>query len=92
MVGRFTARRSFAPEPALPVAPMLVPAAEPAPQDEETMPSFLTMSEPVKVPAEPANPLHSDKYLDAKVRLRPSPPTRCTPTNISMPRCGCTGS
>nr|WP_237180248.1 CpaF family protein [Rhodoplanes sp. Z2-YC6860] len=27
------------------------------------------MSEPVKVPAEPANPLHSDKYLDAKVRL-----------------------
>jgi pilus assembly protein CpaF len=69
MVGRFTARRSFAPEPALPVAPMLVPAAEPAPQDEETMPSFLTMSEPIKVPAEPANPLHSDKYLDAKVRL-----------------------
>src|ERR1051326_211695 len=48
MVGRFTARRSFAPEPP-PVAP---PPLGPA-----------------KIPAEPKNPLHSDKYLDAKVRL-----------------------
>src|SRR3954468_24059544 len=69
MVGRFTARRSFAHEPAPAGSPPLVPAAEPAPQEEEATPSFLTMSEPVKAPAEPANPLHSDKYLDAKVRL-----------------------
>ncbi|HEY5963668.1 MAG TPA: CpaF family protein [Xanthobacteraceae bacterium] len=27
------------------------------------------MPEPTRLPAEPANPLHSDKYLDAKVRL-----------------------
>jgi pilus assembly protein CpaF len=29
----------------------------------------MTIPEPAKVPAGPANPLHSDKYLDAKVRL-----------------------
>jgi pilus assembly protein CpaF len=70
MVGRFTTRRSFAPEPAPVAAPPLVPAAEPAPPEEEVpTPSFMTMPEPAKVPAEPANPLHSDKYLDAKVRL-----------------------
>src|SRR6266550_7224202 len=65
MIGRFTARRSLAPEPAA-VPPLL--SLEPAPQEAPT-PSFMTMHEPVKLPAEPANPLHSDKYLDAKVRL-----------------------
>src|SRR4051812_45539383 len=74
MVGRFTVRRGFAPElapAATPdAAPLLVPAAEPAPHEEEApTPSFMTMPEPAKAPAEPANPLHSDKYLDAKVRL-----------------------
>ena len=45
-------------------------AEEPEPQEEEApTPSFMTMAEPAKAPAEPANPLHSDKYLDAKVRL-----------------------
>src|SRR5882724_3430078 len=68
MAGRFTARRSFGPEPA-PVAPQPMLPAEPASQDDAPAPSFLTMPEPVKLPAEPANPLHSDKYLDAKVRL-----------------------
>src|SRR5438477_11832758 len=68
MAGRFTARRSFGPEPA-PVAPQPMLPIEPASQDEAPTPSFLTMPEPVKLPAEPANPLHSDKYLDAKVRL-----------------------
>src|SRR5215216_5556828 len=65
MVGRFTARRNLVPEPA-PVPPLL--SLEPAPQEVPT-PSFMTMPEPMKLPAEPANPLHSDKYLDAKVRL-----------------------
>src|ERR1041384_4924985 len=70
MVGRFTARRSFAPEPPPAVAPPLVPSFAPAPQEEEqSPPSFMTMPEPAKVAAEPKNPLHSDKYLDAKVRL-----------------------
>jgi len=70
MVGRFTARRSFAPEPPPAVAPPLVPSFAPAPQEEEQFPpSFMTMPEPAKVAAEPKNPLHSDKYLDAKVRL-----------------------
>ena len=63
MIGRFTARRNAAPdlplEPEAPSAPepmswMVVPGAA-APKD--------------KVAAEPANPLHSDKLLDAKVRL-----------------------
>src|ERR1051325_1619552 len=71
MVGRFTARRSFAPEPPPAAAPPLVPSIEPAPQADEppSPPSFMTMPEPAKLPAEPKNPLHSDKYLDAKVRL-----------------------
>lgn len=70
MAGRFTARRSFGPEPT-PVAPPPMLQPEPASQDQDDAPapSFLTMPEPVKLPAEPANPLHSDKYLDAKVRL-----------------------
>src|SRR5215207_5157478 len=62
MIGRFTARRSLAPEPAA-VPPLLS-----LPQEAPT-PSFMMMPEPAKLPAEPANPLHSDKYLDAKVRL-----------------------
>ena len=69
MTGRFTARR-FAAEP-VPVAalePPPAPPVEPAPAEAPVM-SFMTVPEPVKVPAEPANPLHSDKYLDAKVRL-----------------------
>src|SRR4051794_20185865 len=63
MIGRFTTRRSAAPEPT-PVAeaPPLVPTPmlwmTPAPQAPDDAPE-----------AEPANPLHSDKYLDAKVRL-----------------------
>src|SRR5215211_7301027 len=65
MVGRFTARRNLVPEPA-PVPPLL--SLEPAPQEVPT-PSFMTMPEPMKLPVGPANPLHSDKYLDAKVRL-----------------------
>src|SRR5258708_35519379 len=65
MVGRFTARRNLVSEPAA-VPPSF--SHEPAPQEAPT-PSFMTMPEPMKLPAEPANPLHSDKYLDAKVRL-----------------------
>jgi pilus assembly protein CpaF len=77
MAGRFSARR-FASDPA-PVAasepPSFlsvesavaeVPAESPA---EAPVMSFMTMPEPSRLPAEPANPLHSDKYLDAKVRL-----------------------
>jgi pilus assembly protein CpaF len=61
MAGRFTVRRSAAPEPEAAEAAPTAPAASwmaPAP-------------EPVKdkLPAEPANPLLSDKLLDAKVRL-----------------------
>ncbi len=69
MAGRFTARR-FAAEP-VPLAapePLLAPAVELAPAEASAM-SFMTMPESVKLPAEPANPLHSDKYLEAKVRL-----------------------
>jgi pilus assembly protein CpaF len=63
MIGRFTARRNVAPEPA-PVeeSPSLVPAPM----------SWMTSAppEPENPPAaEPANPLLTDKLLDAKVRL-----------------------
>ena len=77
MAGRFSARR-FASEPA-PVAASeppsflsVEPAAAEAPAEspaEVPVMSFMTMPEPTRLPAEPANPLHSDKYLDAKVRL-----------------------
>jgi pilus assembly protein CpaF len=61
MSGRFTARRNV-PEPTAVVeAPPLAPAPmswmTPAPEPKD------------KLPAEPANPLLTDKFLDAKVRL-----------------------
>jgi pilus assembly protein CpaF len=63
MAGRFTVRRSVAPEPppesAL-VAPALQPMSWMAPPPE------LVKEKP---PAESANPLLTDKLLDAKVRL-----------------------
>src|SRR6187401_3175350 len=63
MIGRFTARRNPTSEPAPPAeAPPLAPAPmswmAPAPEPAKD-----------KVPAEPSNPLLSDKLLDAKVRL-----------------------
>jgi pilus assembly protein CpaF len=62
MVGRFTARRSAAPEP----APL---AEEPSPALEGV--SWTVFAEPSQEPvvAQTANPLLSDKLLDAKVRL-----------------------
>jgi pilus assembly protein CpaF len=73
MAGRFTARR-FASEPVPVAAPEPLPAIsiEPAaPEVPAKIPamSFMTMPEPARLPAGPANPLHSNKYLDAKVRL-----------------------
>jgi len=73
MAGRFTARR-FASEPApvaVPELPSLLSTESAAPEAPAEVPvmSFMTMPEPTRLPAEPANPLHSDKYLDAKVRL-----------------------
>ncbi|MEA2981614.1 MAG: pilus assembly protein CpaF [Alphaproteobacteria bacterium] len=59
MAGRFTVRRSVAPDPVPavePPAPMSWMAPEPEPARD-------------KLPAEPSNPLLSDKLLDAKVRL-----------------------
>jgi pilus assembly protein CpaF len=64
MAGRFTARRSA-------VSDLPPPAVEPAPPS----PSAAWMVQPAAVPAkerlpaEPVNPLLSDKFLDAKVRL-----------------------
>src|SRR6185295_8013106 len=62
MVGRFTARRSSAPEPASVIE-------EPAPALEGV--SWTVFAEPTQEPvaAQTANPLLSDKLLDAKVRL-----------------------
>jgi pilus assembly protein CpaF len=63
MSGRFTVRRSTAPEPAsVTDAPPLAPAP---------MSWMATAPEPAqdKLPAEPLDPLRSDKLLDAKVRL-----------------------
>ena len=63
MSGRFTAHRSPVGAPATVVeAPPLAPAA---------MSWMAPQAEPAKdkPPAEPANPLLSDKFLDAKVRL-----------------------
>jgi pilus assembly protein CpaF len=60
MVGRFSVRRAAAPEPALAVE-------EPAPGLEGV--TWSVTPEPVAEPAASANPLLSDKLLDAKVRL-----------------------
>src|SRR6185295_15574701 len=62
MVGRFTARRSAAPEP-------LPAVEEPSPALEGV--SWTVFAEPTQEPAaaQAANPLLSDKLLDAKVRL-----------------------
>jgi pilus assembly protein CpaF len=63
MAGRFTLRRATAPD--------LVPAEAPAPPLESVSWSLPAepAGEPAPPPASPANPLHSDKLLDAKVRL-----------------------
>ena len=68
MTGRFTARRNSGSEPARCSAAAVACSRAAAGRCCPT-PSFMTMPEPAKLPAEPANPLHSDKYLDAKVRL-----------------------
>jgi len=64
MIGRFTARRDGALD--------RLPAVEDAPPSPAAM-SWTVMPEPEpmreKLTADPANPLHSDKLLDAKVRL-----------------------
>ena len=74
MAGRFTARRNLAPQP----APAADSAGAPVPDrtswtvlaDPEPVPA--AVAAPPVTPAAPAarvNPLHSDKLLDAKVRL-----------------------
>ena len=60
MAGRFTLRRSVVPEPEI--------VAEPAPAAPSWMAPVPEAAKD-KVPAEPSNPLLSDKLLDAKVRL-----------------------
>src|SRR6478609_8641562 len=62
MAGRFTARRSTAPElePVLEQVPLPAPMSWMATAPEEAKD---------KIPAEPSNPLLTDKLLDAKVRL-----------------------
>ena len=64
MAGRFTAHR--------PIEPLPQPAVEAASAAPTAM-AWTAMPEPEapkdRLPAEPANPLHSDKLLDAKVRL-----------------------
>jgi pilus assembly protein CpaF len=64
MASRFTLRRSAAPD-----LPPPTPDVPPAPEAMSW--TVLPAPEPVKekVPADPVNPLHSDKLLDAKVRL-----------------------
>jgi len=63
MSSRFSLRRSAAPEPA--------PVTEPLPEPQGMTWSIVAEPEAPKekLPAEPANPLHSDKLLDAEVRL-----------------------
>ncbi len=62
MVGRFTARRAAAPE--------LVPAQDdPSPALEGVSWTVFPEPGPEPVAAQAANPLLSDKLLDAKVRL-----------------------
>jgi pilus assembly protein CpaF len=72
MAGRFTARRNPVAQPQQPPAPASAQDASPASE----LPSWSVLAEPEPAPApvavEPppaANPLHSDKLLDAKVRL-----------------------
>jgi len=64
MASRFTVRRSAAPEPPPPVE-----VAQPSPGGM----TFNVVAEPEpfkdRAPADSTNPLHSDKLLDAKVRL-----------------------
>src|SRR5436190_1710334 len=62
MSGRFSVRRPALPDPD--------PVVEVAPSPSESV-SFAMRPppEPEKPPAEPSNPLLSDKFLDAKVRL-----------------------
>jgi pilus assembly protein CpaF len=64
MAGRFTVRRSLAPDP---------PPAVEETQSASVGMSFAVVPEPEplkdKIAAEPVNPLLSDKLLDAKVRL-----------------------
>jgi pilus assembly protein CpaF len=64
MAGRFTAHRSVTPSP-------VAPEQELPPQSEVMSWSVLAAPEPLKEPppADPSNPLLSDKLLDAKVRL-----------------------
>src|SRR5215467_4887476 len=64
MIGRFTARRAPAPEPA-PAAPPEAPA--PALEGASWAVPPAAAAEPAAAPA--ANPLQTDKLLDAKVRL-----------------------
>jgi pilus assembly protein CpaF len=65
MSGRFTARRSIAPEP--------VPVADAPPLAPASISSTMSWTAPEvaqeKLPAEPADSSRSDKLLDAKVRL-----------------------
>jgi pilus assembly protein CpaF len=61
MVGRFTARRVAAPD-------VVPPVEEMAPSALEGV-SWTVFPEPAAEPAAPVNPLLSDKFLDAKVRL-----------------------
>src|SRR3954447_8431379 len=61
IAGRFTARRSTAPE--------LEPAVEAPPPAQMSWMAPAPEAAKDKVPAEPSNPLLSDKLLDAKVRL-----------------------
>src|SRR5512139_2807251 len=63
MSGRFTARRASAPQPA-PVADQDLTSAV----DGISWTVFPEPA-PARPAAAPANPLHSDKLLDAKVRL-----------------------
>src|SRR5205823_1755336 len=63
MSGRFTARRSTAPEPA---AVADAPPLAPAPMSWMATVPELAQD---KLPAEPSDPVRTDKLLDAKVRL-----------------------
>ena len=64
MTGRFSARRIPSPELAPSMAETVQPAAKPA------FELASAIAEPAPAPPpQPSNPLHSDKLLDAKVRL-----------------------
>jgi pilus assembly protein CpaF len=70
MIGRFTTRRFGGPA-ATPAVLDSSPALTPQESAPEGMSLVVSAPEPVRdrLPAEPINPLHSDKLLDAKVRL-----------------------